>query len=144
MYGQTYRILTAVHPDAVERVQRILDGHDLLIVKSIDAAKATLDGNKIDLIFVGARFDESRMFEFLEYLRLHERHRQIPVAACILVPTKMKHATVEGLSHTAKLYGARVFVNLNDFVDEPTQNNRVRMLVEAVLPPETPSGMPTG
>jgi len=135
VYGQTYRILIAIHPDAVERTQRILDGHNLRIVKSIDEGKVSLDADGADLIFVGARFDESRMFEFLEYVRLHERHRQIPVAACILVPTTMTHATVEGLSHTAKLYGARVFLNLNDFPDEPAQNKRVRLLIEAVLAP---------
>jgi hypothetical protein len=135
VYGQSYRILIAVHPDAVERVERILEGHDLRIVKSIDAAKASLDAEKMDLIFVGARFDESRMFEFLEYLRRHVHHRNIPIAACILAPTTMAHATIVGLSHTAQLYGARAFINLNDFPDEPTENKRVRLMIEAVVTP---------
>lgn len=122
MYGQSYRILIAVHPDAVDRVRRILEGHDLREVKSVDEAKASLDADKFDLVFVGARFDESRMFEFLEYLRQHVRHRKIPVAACIVMPRTMAQTPVEGLSHTARLYGAREFINLNDFPDEPAEN----------------------
>jgi hypothetical protein len=131
--AQTYRILIAVHPDAAERVHRILDGHDLRVVKSIDAAKASLDADEIDLIFLGARFDESRMFEFLEYAR--ERHRTVPLAACILAPTTMRQATIDGLSHTAKLYGARVFVNLNESPDEPVENKRVRLMLEELAAP---------
>ena len=133
MYGQSYRILVAVHPDAVDRVRRILGGHDLREVKTVDEAKASLVAEKVDFVFLGARFDESRMFEFLEYLRRHEQHRNIPVAACILAPTTMTQTTIEGLADTAKLYGAREFINLNDFADEPAENRRVRLLIETVL-----------
>lgn len=137
VFGQRYRILTAVHPDTVERISRILKGHDLVIVQTMKAAKAALDGDGIDLIFVGARFDQSRMFDFLDFLRKHAKHRRIPIAAAIVIPTKMSAETVKGLGHTTKIYGASLFVNLNDFPDEPVSNQRVRLIIEMLgAPPE--------
>ena len=116
MYGQSYRILTAVHPDTAERISRILEGHDLVIVQTIAAAKSALEAGDIQIIFVGARFDESRMFEFLGFLRQHVQYCKIPIAAAIVIPTTMAPETIEGLAHTSKIYGASVFVNLNDIL----------------------------
>lgn len=132
VYGETLRILTAVNPDTAERISRILHGHDLQIVQTMDAAKAALDAGDIQVIFVGARFDESRMFEFLDFLRKHVQHRKIPIAAAIVIPTPMKETAIEGLAHTTKIYGASLFVNLNDFPDEPISNNRVRLIIETL------------
>lgn len=102
----------------------------------MDAAQTSLDADGIELIFVGARFDESRMFDFLAYLREHALHRKIPIAAAIVIPTTMSANTITGLSHTAKIYGASLFVNLNDFPDEPAANRRVRLIIEALVAPE--------
>ena len=135
MIGRSYRILTAVHPDTVERISRILEGHELCIVQTVEAAMEALDSGGIQLIFVGARFDESRMFDFLDYLRQHVQHRKIPIAAAIIIPTQMSAETLKGLSHAAKLYGASLFINLNDFPDEAVANQRVRLIFEALVAP---------
>ena len=131
------RILTAVAPDTVERVRRILAGHELLIVHNIEAAKAILGNEDVGLIFIGARFDESRMFELLEFIRRDVEHRKIPIVAGIIVPTKMSDETIKGLGHASKVYGASVFVNLNDFPDDDVGNQRVRLIVDTLIaPPE--------
>lgn len=135
MYGKTYRVLTAVHPDTVERISRILDGHDLLIVQTMKAAQAALGADRIDLIFVGARFDESRMFDFLYFLREHVDHRKIPIAAAVVIPMKMTPEALKGMSHAVKIYGASLFVNLNDFPDDSVSNNRVRLILETLCAP---------
>jgi hypothetical protein len=89
------------------------------------------------LIFVGARFDESRMFELLGFIRQDVEHRKIPIVAGIIVPTKMSEATIKGLGHASKVYGASVFVNLNDFPDDDVGNPRVRLIIDAlIIPPE--------
>ena len=72
------RILTAVAPDTEERIRRILAGHKLVFVRSIADAKAALDDN-IKLVFVGARFDESRMFDLIEHIRTDVEQKKIPV-----------------------------------------------------------------
>jgi CheY-like chemotaxis protein len=129
------RILTAVAPDAEERVRRILTGHELHFVNDLGAAKAALENDRIALIFVGARFDESRMFDLLDYLRKDAQHKKIPIVAAIVAPTSMTAETVGGLAHTTKIFGARVFVNLNDFSDDEVDNTRIRIIVEAIILP---------
>lgn len=135
MYKNTFHILTAVHPDTAERISRILQGHNLTIVRNIRAATAALTTEKFDLIFVGARFDESKMFEFLEFLREDVDYRRIPIAAAVVVPTRMTSEALKGMSHAVKIYGASLFINLNDFPDEPASNYRVRLIFETLCAP---------
>lgn len=130
------KILTAVAPDAEERVRRILTGHALRFVQDLQAATAAVD-DTIQLIFVGAHFDESRMFDLLDYIRKHAEHRRIPIVAAIVAKKRMSAETVRGLAYATKIFGATVFVNLNDFEDDEIENSRVRIIVEALLlPPE--------
>lgn len=132
------RILTAVAPDTEERVRRILTGHELFFVNDLSTAEAALEGlESIKLIFVGARFDESRMFDLLDYIRTNVEHRKIPVVAAIVGVSTMSPDTVAGLAHATKVFGASVFINLNDFADTDKENARLRLVVEAlVLPPD--------
>jgi hypothetical protein len=133
------RILTAVAPDTEERVRLILTGHELIFVNDLPTAEAALEGDleTFKLIFVGARFDESRMFDLLEHIRRNAQHRKIPVVAAIVGVTTMSPSTVAGLAHATKVFGASVFINLNDFADNDKENARIRLVVEAlVLPPD--------
>jgi hypothetical protein len=136
------RILTAVAPDVEDRVRKILTGHHLLFVPNLAAAKQSLVDDEVQLIVVGARFDESRMFDLLDYLRKDARHKKIPIVAAVIGATPMSQETVRGLEHTTKLFGASVFINLNDFADDETENARLRLMVEALLlPPEVVSNV---
>ncbi len=128
------RVLAAVAPDAEERVRRILSGHELHFVTDLAGAKAALD-EAVDLVFVGARFDESRMFDLLDYIRKDASYSRIPIVAAIVAPIQMREDTVRGLAHTTKIFGASVFVNLNDFADQESGNARIRIIVETVLLP---------
>lgn len=131
------RILCAVAPDTEERVRHILNGHELMFVNDLQAAESVLDQpGGIKLVFVGARFDESRMFDLLDYIRKNVEQRKIPIAAIVGVTT-MHQSTVTGLAHTTKVFGASLFINLNDFADNDKENARLRLVVEAlILPPD--------
>lgn len=49
----------------------------------------------------------------------------------------MHQSTVTGLAHTTKVFGASLFINLNDFADNDKENARLRLVVEAlILPPD--------
>jgi hypothetical protein len=126
-------ILCAVAPDPEERVRRILTGHDLHFVRDIQAAEEALEKDSIRLVLVGARFDESRMFDLLDYIRQNAERRKIPIVAAIIGVTAMSKQTVAGLAHTTKIFGASVFVNLNDFADDETENTRLRLIINALL-----------
>ncbi|HUQ73312.1 MAG TPA: hypothetical protein VM183_01200 [Burkholderiales bacterium] len=134
-------ILTAVAPDTAERVRRILHGHNLHFVHHIDEAQNALDNEGIQLVFVGARFDESRMFDLLDFIRLDAERKKIPIVAAIVGTTRMAKETITGLAHTTKIFGASVFLNLNDFTDDETANGRLRIIVDALIAP--PDVIPT-
>jgi hypothetical protein len=87
-----------------------------------------------------ARFDDSRMFDLLDYIRKDAQHRKIPIVAAVVGATTMSEETVSGLAHTTKIFGASLFINLNDFADEETENTRLRLIVDALLLP--PSVVP--
>jgi hypothetical protein len=95
----TTRILTAVAPDAVERVRRILVGHDLRIVARLAEARDTLKEDDLGLVFVGARFDDSRMFDLIELIRKDVEKKTIPIVAAIVTPTHLRENSIAGLSH---------------------------------------------
>jgi len=126
-------ILCAVAPDTEERVRRILAGHDLHFVRDVHAAEEALKNEGIGLVVVGARFDESRMFDLLDYIRKNAENKKIPIVAAIIGVTAMRKETVAGLAHTTKIFGASVFLNLNDFADDETENTRLRLIVNALL-----------
>jgi CheY-like chemotaxis protein len=96
------RILTAVYTGTEGRVRRILTGHYLQVVDKLAAAIAALD-ETIDLIFVGVRFDDSRMFDLLDHIRHDAKLKKIPVIAAIISPTAMSAETIAGLEHTTKI-----------------------------------------
>ena len=75
------------------------------------------------------------MFDLLDYIRKDAIHGKIPIVAAVLAPTTMSLETVRGLEHTTKIFGATVFVNLNDFSDDETENTRIRIIVDALLLP---------
>lgn len=127
------QILAAVAPDTEERVRRILDGHDVMFARDLSAAQAALQSGGVHLVFVGARFDQSRMFDLLEYLRQDAALGEIPIVAAIVAPTRMAQSTVSGLAHTTKILGASVFVNLNDVSDDEVGNARIRLIVDALI-----------
>jgi hypothetical protein len=127
------RILCAVAPDTEERIRRILAGHDLHFVRDIQAAEEALKNDSVRLVLVGARFDESRMFDLLDYIRKNAEPKKIPIVAAIIGVTAMSKQTVAGLAHTTKIFGASVFVNLNDFADDETENTRLRLIINALL-----------
>ena len=130
------KILCAVAPDAEERIRRILPADLLLFAETLQAAEDALEKDRIALIVVGARFDESRMFDLLDYLRKHAEHKKIPIVAAVIGLTTMSRETLQGLAHATKIFGASVFVNLNDFADDETENARLRLVMHAlILPP---------
>lgn len=129
------RILTAVAPDTIQRVRRVLAGHDLQVVIDLAEATAALEGGRFGLVFVGARFDDSRMFDLIELIRKDVVQKKIPIVAAIVTPTNLTQDSIAGLSHSVKIFGASLFVNLNDFPDDVIGNARVRLIVDTVILP---------
>jgi PleD family two-component response regulator len=108
-------ILVADHSDA--RLSAILATYETIFVRTLDEAKASLDGRNYDLIVIGVHFDESRMFDLLRYVRWQERHRSTPVI-CVLTVDFARHAiAAEGLEIAVKALGGTAYIDLKAIGD---------------------------
>ena len=114
-------ILVAV--EGVERLRRILVGHDLTMAKSVEEANAQLQKREFAMVILGVNFDESRMFEVLRLVRTYKANQLTPVV-CMLTT---------GLDHAVKAMLANAFLNLNKFPDDEAGNARVRRIIDYLI-----------
>ena len=125
------RILVAV--EGMERLSRILAGHELTVPKSVEQAKAELQSREFAMIILGVHFDESRMFELLRLVRTYEINELTPVVCMLTTESRLSDVAIEGLDHAVKAMLANAFLNLNKFPDDESGNARVRRIIDYLI-----------
>lgn len=68
MLTKKARILLACAECAYRRLLALFPDHELTYARNFIDAEATLKADGFDLIMIGSRFDESRMFDLLRYV----------------------------------------------------------------------------
>jgi hypothetical protein len=126
-------ILLAVVPRADLRLRRILAGHPLRSVQTIDQATRALHEEEYALAIIGVYFDQSRMFELLSYTRASALNQATPVVCVLGVPSRFRELTLRGLERTVIAMSAQAFVNFNDFADDVAGNAALRGTLEQHL-----------
>jgi CheY-like chemotaxis protein len=126
------RILIAGIDDSNPRLAAIFRDWNAKFVSTITEAQSELAAQRYDVILVAVRFDESRMFDFLRYLKSHESLSAVPVicyrsARRALAATELGRMSVE---LAARALGAREFVDLLTDPDIERGNAKMR---EAVM-----------
>jgi hypothetical protein len=124
-------ILLAV--EDVERLERILEGHELTVPKGIEQAKAELQKRKFAMVVLGVHFDESRMFELLRLVRTYKTNETTPVVCMLTTATRLSDVAIEGLDHAVKAMLANAFLNLRKFPDDGSGNARVRRIIDYLI-----------
>ncbi len=124
-------ILVAV--EGVERLQRVLVGHHLTMVTSVEEAKAELQKREFAMIILGVNFDESRMFELLRLARTYKMNQVSPVVCMLTTESRLSDVAIEGLDHAVKAMLANAFLNLNKFPDDEAGNARVRRIIDYLI-----------
>jgi hypothetical protein len=128
-------ILIAAYPGAHDRAASVLSGHHLSFADTMAEAMAALEAQTFDLILIGARFDESRMFDLLRHLHTVGVSAQTPIVCfrgMISVPAS-EPATVEGLSLACGILGARAFYDFASYPSDEAGNAAVRRVLETHL-----------
>jgi CheY-like chemotaxis protein len=125
------RILVAV--ERIERLSRILAGHEFTVPKSVEQAKAELQSREFAMIILGVHFDESRMFELLRLVRTYEVNELTPVVCMLTSESRLSDVAIEGLDHAVKAMLANAFLNLNKFPDDEFGNARVRRIIDYLI-----------
>lgn len=136
------RVLVAGTADAVEAVRDALRGDaEVVAAYSVKEALALFDGGGFDTVACNVRFDESRMFEFLQALM--ERSRGVRVVAFRVGATVMASSSRTAIGNALEALGVQRFVDLIQIGDEygddvALETLRKIILDEAFVPPAPP------
>jgi CheY-like chemotaxis protein len=118
---------------ARERLARLMAGHELTAVTTLGEACAALQKGNFDLILVSVRFDESRLFDLLRYVKADERLATIPIACLYgLTGSTASKLTLEAMTLACEALSAGFHYFL-DYADDETGNAQVREILESYL-----------
>jgi DNA-binding NtrC family response regulator len=129
------RILVADTPEADRRISAILDGYELVFVRTLREAQSALEREPVALVLTGVHFDDSRMFDLLRYLQASGER-----PGCAVICMRSQHfvssaITIEGLEIATRALGCNLFLDLTWYADDATGNAAVRKLLEALINP---------
>jgi CheY-like chemotaxis protein len=127
------RILAGVISGTDARLRHVLEGHEVRIVRTMAEAIAALSESQPDLVVIGMRFDESRMFDLVRYIRSQPRHRATPVV-CLRVNAKaLGRLRLSSVKLAAKELGAQLFLDFQEFPDDAQGNGAIRSAIEYLV-----------
>jgi hypothetical protein len=105
-------VLLAGTQQAIDTMHSVFgDELELVEARSIDEALVCLEGG-IDLIVCSVRFDESRMFNFLQALHERPNARSIPVICCRTAPEALSREVRRAVEMALQALGVGTFVDL--------------------------------
>lgn len=136
------RVLVAAFHEGHRRIAAILDGHDLVVVHTVGEAQAVLAAQPFDLVVIGTRFDESRMFDLVRLINASEKTSPMAVVCFrgMLGRQASERVFVEGLVLGCQALGA-VFHDFISYPDDEAGNRAIRDVFEScVLPRKTAGG----
>lgn len=128
------RILLALAPESMERVERVLEGHDLRVVSTVAEAMHELNSGTFGIVIIGVHFDDSQMFTLLSDIRAHSAYRKVPILVVLGEHGRaLSDIAVQGLDHAVKAMTANGFLDLQHFPDDDEGNARIRRIVDYLI-----------
>jgi chemotaxis response regulator CheB len=127
------RVVAAVRQDVQRRIRAILPDCELRFVESGAELLRALDETGCDLLIIGLRFDQSSTAQALR--RVLARDGNFPVVCVRGLPfSRLGDATLEASRLALSELGAHNFIDLLQYPDDALGNERVRTMLERLLP----------
>jgi DNA-binding transcriptional regulator YdaS (Cro superfamily) len=127
------RVLVADAPQVTERLVRALSGHELVGVTRLAEAVHALKREKFGMIVIGVHFDESRMLELLQHVRISRREAAVPVVCVLGMQADLSPVAVQALDRAAKALMANAFLDLREFADDEGGDRRFRRIIDHLI-----------
>ena len=108
------KVLVADIPEADEKIRECLPGHDLHFVRTLGQAVRELRRDGYQLVVIGMHFDDSRMFELLQYVRSLPQHKDVPVICVQCKEVMLSEAVLKNMEDAVKALGGTAFADLRD------------------------------
>lgn len=130
------RIFIGTSPQAQGIIGNALGSEfDLIFCNSLDHARTLLPGS-VNVIACTVRFDGSRMFDLLRYVRSNPATRSIPFVGLRVLQGALPIHEVAAATTAARLLGANEFVDfcswMNDLGDEAA-SEKLRVTIRQFL-----------
>jgi PleD family two-component response regulator len=112
--GNPARVLVADVPEADDKIRECLPDRELVFVRSLGQAIRALRADGFQLVIIGMHFDESRMFELLQYVKALPDYRDVPVICVQCLEVALADAVLKNMDDAVKSLGGTAFVDLRD------------------------------
>lgn len=129
-------ILIADTLEGAVTLQRILDGHELVVVHTLEEAKTKLEELTFDLIVAALHFDESHMFELFREVSKHPNNASKPIISFCSRDTEMTRVMHESLSCSTTVLGAWMYLNEHAYNVYKDPDAELRRVMERCLTEE--------
>lgn len=127
------KIVVAATPAVRERLERVLEGHQVTFAQTTAAVMSLLSNDKYGMVIISVHFDESQMFTLLGDIRTRSKYRKVPIVCVLAERGKLSEVAIEGLDHAVKAMTANGFLDLQRFPDDDTGNMRIRRIVDYLI-----------
>ena len=127
------RILIADLPEGAVTLERILKGHECVVVTQMADAEIKLKAETFDLIIAGLHFDDSQMFELIREVKKSERNADKPIICFCSRDTKMSRLIHESLEHSTKALGAWMYLAEHSYNVYQNPDAELRRIMERCL-----------
>jgi hypothetical protein len=108
------RVLCAAAAEMDDKVRECLPGQELFFVRTLREAIAALRHDGFQLLVIELSFDESRMFELLQYVRALPRYRDVPVVCVYGDHLNLTETVIRNIDVAVKALGGRAFLDLRE------------------------------
>lgn len=128
------RVLAAGTNDAIAALaQALADAAEIVAARSLKEALAELKSGSFDTIACSVRFDESRMFEFLQAVMEHRRGGPPRIVAFRSDETALTHSTRSAIRNALEALGVERFADLSQLRAEYGEDVALETLRKMVL-----------
>lgn len=138
------RVLAAGTDDAIQALAQALGAAaELVAARSLKEALAQLDGGPFDTIACSVRFDESRMFEFLQAVMERSATQPVRIVAFRANESTLTHSTRSAIRNALEALGVERFADLSQLRAEygpevALETLRKMVLDDTFIPPAPP------
>jgi hypothetical protein len=108
------RVLAACGGSVDDRLRDCLPGHEISFVRSMHQAISALRHDGFQLLVIELNFDESRMFELLQYVRALPKYRDAPVICVYADHLNLSDAVIRNIDVAVKALGGMAFLDLRE------------------------------
>lgn len=110
--GETARVLVAEGPGINREIRETLSRCEVTVVRTFDEAQRVLEQQRFGLVLIDLQFDESRMFELLEYLHALQGYEAVPVVCVQGTDRRVSTSIRLNMNHAVRALGGRAFFDL--------------------------------